>query len=180
MLSWLIMKRLVLISLAVTLVAVGASCTDDDAADPPPPTTTSPTQADEDALEQLATDWYEMGEAIYAGTAEASGAGNFISGGYLDGFTTKFQKFEDSGNTSRRNSSSSHEIESIKVTGDSARIRECVIDADELLDPSGEVIDDRIVALRYDTTATRLEDGWTLTEREVINEWQGERKCIGE
>lgn len=185
MLSWLIMKRLVLISLAVTLVTAGASCTDDDTADPPPPTTTSPATTaeeltDEEQIEQLAIEWFTVIREITSRDGPSSLADGYLAGEYLNGFKQGIEERIRSGQVVRLDESgrTSNEIESISVGGDTGTVVQCIVDGDSLVDEvTGEVLDDSVTARRYATEATRTSDGWRFSSRTRIGEWKGQTQC---
>lgn len=184
MLSWFLVKRLVLPVVAVTLVAGGAACADDDSADPAPtttaPTTTAPTSTDEEQLEQLAEGWFTQIQAIYTGNADVDTASDFVTGAYLTEFTEQVADFENSGRRLKPDPGSAQTIESIEIaSGDGAEIIECVVDADKLLDSSGSVINDDTTAFRYSTTAQMTSKGWRLTSRTTTDRFDGASSCTG-
>ena len=163
-------------SFCLTLVACGGG--DDDAADPQP-TTTSPSttqsqeQADEQALRQLAEDWYEAIRLIYDEGADPEIAADYLVDPYLGGFIDQVEEYRAGTDVIESSPESAHEVRSIQVDGESAVVVECVVDADVRRAADGTVVDDSVVAKVFSTTATRSEAGWRLQERKTLTEQEG-------
>jgi hypothetical protein len=139
-------------------------------------TTTSPAQADEAALRQLAEDWYrELGARFEAG-ASTDGADRYLMDPYLTQFEQQVQDFLDSGNQTEISERSDQTIESVEVEGDSGVVVECVVNANILRGPDGDVINDEVAARRIETVARRGSDGWRLSERRILEELE-EAEC---
>lgn len=174
---------------AVLAVGLSPACSDDEpsSADPPtttapttttaPPTTLSPTEQDEQALHQLAEEWYESTDEIYANEAEPQSAEQFIVGDYLSGFINQVRDFREAGYSVRPSPTTEHVVESVTVVGDTGSVHECVVDADIVIGPDGRVLNDLVVTKRYATSAIRTEEGWRFTERSTRSEQEGRAQC---
>lgn len=171
------------------VVLAGASCGgsdgDDGADDPDPPTTTAPEttttltqeEQDEEALRQLAQDWFEAAPGIYSGSDEISLADEFVIDPYREQVADDVERRRADGTTIEVNDASSNEVLGVEVTGDEATIRQCIVDADILVDADGDVVDDSVVTLTIESSARRTPDGWRFFEREAIDQVEGEASC---
>jgi hypothetical protein len=168
------------VSFCLVLAACGGGDADD--ADPQPTTTSpsttqSPDEADEQALRQLAEDWYGFIGNAYANEADLDALSEYLVDPYLTQFRDQISDHQAAGNTTDRSSQSSHDVESLSIDGERAEVIECVVDADVLLGPQGEILNDEVNAQRVTTTAIRTADGWRFTERDLTGEWEGETQC---
>lgn len=166
--------------LALALAACGGGDDDDTR---PQPTTTAPetTQSQEEeaeaALRQLAEDWYAASDAIYQHRAEPESASEYLVDPYLSAYVEQATEVVDAGRISRPSDTSRLEIIEVAIDGDSATVTECAIDADVLLGPDGEVIDDNVYAQLLESDAVRGSDGWHFSDRRVLLEEEGTEEC---
>lgn len=167
----------VLLALFLACV-VGSGCGGDDgpaASEPPstttpstePSTTLSPEAADERALRQLAEEWFEAVRRIFVDGEDPTLAEQYITGEYLEEFRQHVAEDAAAGHRTERDPQGRTRttIEEISVSGDQGVITECVVNADVLIDASGQVLDDSVGVRRYTTTAQRTGDEWRLAQR---------------
>ena len=160
-----------------------AACASDDDQPTSSPTTTAPqtTQsqqaADEQALRDLAEDWYAASDAIYQHREDPARASDFLVDPYLAAYLERATEVIDAGQVSERNEASSVLITEVRVAGDYGTVVECVIDADILRGPDGEVINDEVVASLIESKAVRAEGGWKFAERRTLSEKLGGDEC---
>lgn len=168
-----------LMSFCLTLTACGGDSDDAE----PQPTTTSPAttqsqqQADEQALRQLAEDWYETYSQAFESQGDGSTASEFLVDPYLTQFLTQLDDLRASGNETVRNGRSRQTIEEVTVEGDTAVVTECVVNANVLVDSGGQVINDEVAVRRLETQAVRIEEGWRFSQRSVLDELESEGEC---
>lgn len=179
------------VALLCVALVVGTvlGCGDDDP--PAPPTTTAPSSSsttpsstapattagpedDEAALRRLAEEWFEVARQLYAGDSDTDQIAIYLVARYLDGFATQLEAFRMSGRKAELSQLSQHVVESLSIDGDSASLVECVVDADLLIDEDGNVLNNDATKKRYETTATRTESGWRLSDRIKVAESDGE------
>jgi hypothetical protein len=172
-------------ALLIVFALALASCTDDgeNDADPQPTTTQpstttteSPEAEDEQALRQLAEDWYEAYNVIFESRSSAEDAQTFLVDPYLRQFQTQFEDFVSSGNQTEISDRSSQRVEEVSIEGDRALVTECVVNANVLVDPNGEVLNDEVGARRLESTAVRGSDGWRFSERRSLGDVE-EAEC---
>jgi len=169
--------------LLVSWVVVATSCGGDDTEARPRPTTTAPatTQSqdadDEQALRQLAEDWYEASDAIYQHRAEPESASSYLVDPYLSAYVARATEVLESGQISRSSDRSRLEVLAVSLDGDEASVTQCVIDADVLVDADGEVVDGGVYANLLESEAVRTSAGWRFRDRKVLAEEEGSERC---
>jgi len=166
-----------------------ASCGgDDDKEADPQPTTTSPStestttteppaQTDEQALRQLAEDWYLVVRKVTYGELDLEAAGEFAAGTYLEALENDVREFQASGNRGERDDRTRSLVEDVKIDENSAVVTECLVDYDRLLDPSGGVLSDEVIATRFETAAERTADGWRFVDRDQLGDGTEGETC---
>lgn len=171
-------------ALLVLFCLVAGACGGDDGTDADrqptttaPSTTRSPQEEDEEALRQLAEDWYETSDAIYQHRQEPATAEGFLVDPYLTAYVEQARELVESGRVSEPSERSRLEILEVRVDGDTAVITQCSIDADVLKGPNGEVIDDKVYAQLLETNAVRGEAGWRFNNRRMLSEEEGADEC---
>ncbi|QYG91971.1 hypothetical protein HC251_05655 [Iamia sp. SCSIO 61187] len=153
---------------------------DDGGADPTttaPTTTQSQEAEDEEALRQLAEDWFVSVRSVYIDRANPDDLAAYAAGPYLEGVLDQIAEFEATGNEAQPGDQTRHEVLSVEVDDASASLVECVIDSDRVLSPDGDVINDEVQANLYETEARRLDGGWRLTGRSTLEEVDGSDQC---
>lgn len=157
----------------------------DDGADREPPTTTAPVtsttltqeEQDEEALRQLAEDWFDVSRAIFGGDATVEEAGQYLIDPYLTAFQMNLSTALADGRTVRLGDDSANTVEAVEVMGDSAVVHQCVVDADVLVNRDGTVDDDRLVAFFYESEAVRADGEWKFADRRTIRSVEGADEC---
>lgn len=173
---------LVLVLVAATLVACR-----DEGRQAPPPTTTEPRttttlsqeQQDEQALRQLADDWFEAVRRILTREAQVDLAEGFLTDRYLSTFRDQMADLEASGQSVEADPAgrSTNTTKSVVIDGDDAELIECIIDGDLLMDANGNVLNGEVTARTVRTTAVRTADGWRFSDRTGITEHVGSSVC---
>lgn len=175
---------LVLFCTALALAA--ASCSDDDDPTRPQPTTTAPdttqpqpeTETDEQALQALAEDWFEIAPSLLQPEGDLALAAEYLVDPYLGEVEAQAEEYRSQGVEVQVSDRSGQEIESLQIEGDTAVIVECVVDGDLLVDSdSGEVLNDSVAAIRTSTKAVATDQGWRLSERTTTDEFEGQDTC---
>lgn len=181
--------RLGLALLGAMLAVSVAGCSDDDPPpDPPtttstttaPSTTLSPEEEDEQALRQLAEDWYVTTQQIFNEGMDPSIAESLLTSEYLSRVKAEVARRDRNDLVSHADpqNRSMHTVESVEVEGDTAVLGECIIDGDLLLKRStGEIVNEAVAAFRYETRATRMNGRWVLSGRETLEEREGQTEC---
>jgi hypothetical protein len=170
-----------LVVFCLTLSACGGGGEDDDA--DPQPTTTSPSttqsqeEEDEQALRQLAEDWYEHSDRIYQHRAEPESASDYLLDPYLADYVARATDVVDAGQISEPGAESTAEVLDVSIEGDTATVVECAVDADVLRASDGAVVNDEVVTLKLETDAIRTPEGWRFTERRTLEEMPGSGEC---
>lgn len=176
-------------ALLIVFAVALTGCTDDGEKDADPqPTTTqpstttteSPEAADEEALRQLAEDWFAAVRAVYIDGADPDALAEFAVDPYLAGVLEQVATFQASGNEARAGDQTRHEVVTLEISESDAVLVECVIDADEILSAEGEVLNDQVQANLYETNAALDDGSWRLTERRTLNEVDGSDQCPAE
>lgn len=139
-------------------------------------TTTTPGSSDEDALRQLAEDWYVTLSAIFESGLSAEEATAYLTDPYLTQFRQQVATFREAGNETEISERSRQTIESVDINGDAAVVTECLVNANVLRGPDGRVLNDEVGASRVETVATRTSAGWRFSERRAVAEVE-ETEC---
>ncbi|HYI62710.1 MAG TPA: hypothetical protein VEW93_12995 [Acidimicrobiales bacterium] len=178
-----------IVGLTFALVLLLGGCSDDDPSPQttdPAPTTTKPSttlsqqQEDEQALRQLAEEWFEAVRRIFVDGEDPAIAERYVTGDYLTEFRRHVQDDAANGHVTERDPQgrSRTTVEDVSVTGDRAEIVECVVDADVLKDgDTGEVINDEIAARRFITRAVQTDSGWRLSQRTTESRTEDSEIC---
>jgi hypothetical protein len=176
--------RIISATLIASCLALAACGGSDDETRPRPTTTapststttTTPASADEAALRQLAEDWYETYNFIFESRGSGEEAAGYLVDPYLTQFEEQVAEYLNSGNQTDISERSSQSIETVKLDGDSAVITECIVNANVLRGPGGEVLNDDVGARRIETVAVREPNGWRLSERRALEDVE-EAEC---
>ncbi len=185
MLSCAAVKRwlVVLVLVGLTGAACGADVDDSGPTTTKPQRTTTTTNPDEAAVRRVAEEWHAAALRLAANPDPADPAlRRYLTGDLLGRYEADLARRAKDGLVVRAppDSVAKYTIEEVRVTGDSATLRECSID-DLLLvsKKSGEVLDDEVVTSELETVAKKVNGDWRLARRMTRREWKGVARCGG-
>lgn len=170
-------SRQLSVPLAVLCALSLLACTGDEPQSPDAlPTTTavsSTTQsqeaADEQALRQLAEDWYAASrEAFLDPDYDLNAAEQYLAPPYLDSFIAQIEQYREQGHRSEASDASRHTVLDVEVADEGTAVTECIVDGEVLLDGEGAVLNDQVVTRRVRSEAVRTDAGWRFSARESI------------
>jgi hypothetical protein len=172
--------------LVLILALTVASCSDD----PEPPTTASPPTSKATSTTKAPTPEEEV-RAVMEAWAEASirlrldpdpedpALATYLTGRMLEEQRRKFAGLKERGEFGHQPEPSvtAVRIESIEIRDREATIVNCDVDDLQLMSPAGEILNDRIVSVRFSIGAVREDGAWKLATATPIEAWENRSQC---
>ena len=104
----------------------------------------------------------------------------YATGAQLENVTKETTQRRDQGLALRRPEPSitKRRVRDVKVSGDSATLRDCATNDGVVYRVStGEVVDDSVATYNVEATMRLVDGSWKLAEAKVIQQWEGVAGC---